>query len=188
VLAEAWGVIDEYDWIGLAGLLGIAALVGLLLASSTLRWHLPLVGRLYRMYVQGRVLRMLAPLLEAGRPAPEALGLLADSGYFAGAPRRRLVGARRLVEQGESLATSLRRKRLLPSAMTPLVAAAQRIQNLPWTLTELGENRTNRALRLLQRLSMAVAPFPVIAVGAMVAFIALAIFMPLIYLLGRLGG
>ena len=186
-LVEAWGVFEEYGWLVGPGLLGLLGLIGLLIFSSTLRWYLPGLGRLYRMYVQGRVLKMLALLLEAGKPVPEALGVLAECGYFTRVVRRHLHAARRLVEQGESLATSLRRKRLLPAAMSPLVQAAQRVQNVPWVLAELGESRANRALRLLQRLSMAMAPFPVVAVGVMVGFIALAMFTPLIDLIWRLG-
>jgi type IV pilus assembly protein PilC len=186
-LIDAWYLVEDYGWI--AGLVfqGLLGLVGLLLLSSTLRWYLPGVARLYRMHVQGRVLRMLALLLEAGKPVPEALGTLADSGYFARVARRKLRGTRRLVEQGESLASSLQRRRLLPAAMVPLVHAAERVRNLPWALTELGENRSSLSRRLLQRLSMGVFPVLVLVVGLMVGFIILGMFTPMIELVSRVG-
>jgi type II secretory pathway component PulF len=186
-LIQGWYLIEEYEWVISLAFFGLVGLVLLLTFSSTLRWYLPGISRLYRMHVQGRVLKMLGVLLEAGKPVPEALGLLANSGYFAGMPRRRLQATRRLVVQGEALPTSLRRRRLLPRAMVPLLQAAQRMQNLPWALAELGENRINRVHRLLRNLSLATTPLLVLAVGLVVGFIVFSMFSPLVQLIMSVG-
>src|SRR5205807_10602683 len=110
-------------------------IAGVLIAAPTTRWFFPGIGRLTRMHVQGRVLLMLGILLETGRPLPEALDVLADSGYFAGTARRRLVRARRRIQQGEPLAPCLHQQGLLPGRMVPLVQLAERTRNVPRVLT-----------------------------------------------------
>jgi type II secretory pathway component PulF len=174
----AWGV-----GLTMAALIVVTLL---LLVSSTVRWYFPILGRLYRRYTQGQVLKVLAVLLEAGKPAPEAFGLLIASGYFSRVAVRRLRKCRRRIEQGDSLVDSLRRGRLLPRHMAPLVRAAERARNLPWALAELGENLTSRTLRLVQRISMVVFPLLVLATGLVVVFIVLGMFMPLIDIIGSL--
>ncbi len=167
-------------------LLGIAALVAALFASSTLRWYLPGMAYVYRRQVQSHVLKTLAVLLEANTPVPEALTLLADSEGFAPVVQRRLEAVRRRIEQGEPLADSLRRGGLLPASFVPLVQAAERAHNLPWALRELGETLADRTVRALRRFSQFVFPLVVVALGLLVGCIVVGIFMPLIDLMTRL--
>lgn len=170
---------------GIVTLEGLA-LIGLLYASSTLRWYVPGVALIYRRYVQSHVLKMLAVLLDAGTPAPTALAWLADSGCFAPVVRRRLHVAKERVGQGETLAAGLRRGGLLPSPLVSLVQAAERIQNLPWALAELGETLGERTVRTLRRLSQALTPLMVAALGLVVAFVVIGMFMPIVELLAKL--
>jgi type II secretory pathway component PulF len=163
-----------------------AVVVLILFLGSTCRWYCPVVGGFYRRIVQSRVLRMLGVLLETGKPVPEALGILADSGYFPRVAERRLDAVRLRVEHGEPLADSLRRGRLLPPAMMPLVQAAERVGNLPWVLSELSMSLANGTIRRLRRLSIVIGPLVLIAIGSLVAFLALGMFWPLIELLTRL--
>lgn len=174
--------LDALFW----GFLGLAGLLGLLLASSTVRWYFPGLGRLYRMKVQSQVLKMLAILLEAGKPVPESLAVLVISGYFSRVVRMRLNAVCDRVEEGEPLAESLRRQGLLPRSMVPLVQAAERARNLPWALDELGENRATRRIRSLRRISLLFFPAVVVMIGLMVGFIVLGMFMPLVEIMTRL--
>jgi type IV pilus assembly protein PilC len=157
-----------------------------LASFSVIRWRLPVVGRLYRMTTQSRVLRALSVMLDAGAALPAALGLLADSGYFAQEPRDRLEKVRDAVEEGEPLAESLRRGGLLRPALAPLVQAAERARNLPWALAELADYLSGRAARLLQRISQVVFPTSVVAIGALVGVMVGAMFLPLVALLTEL--
>ncbi len=160
--------------------------LALLLTSSTVRWYTPGVALVYRRHVRGRVLKMLAVLFGAQTPAPEALALLADSAYFAPVARRRLRVAAERVAQGEPLADSLRRVGLLPRSMAALVQASERTQHLAWSLSELGDLLADRALRGLRRLSLLLSPAFVVAVGAVVGFVVIGLFMPLVEIISRL--
>ncbi len=161
----------------------LAVVLVLLLANRGFRWYFPVVGYLYRGYVRGQMLQALAFLLRARRPAPEALGLLATSEEFVPAARRRLADARQRVEQGEPLAESLWRGRILPRAMVPLLTTAERAGNLPWALAEIADVLAQRTARRVQRFSLAFFPVPVVGVGVMVGVIVLGLFMPLIALI-----
>jgi type II secretory pathway component PulF len=176
---------DSGRFVGTAVMFGLL-LVAVLIASPEARWYLPVLGRLYRWDVQGLVLRMLGALLEAGRPAPEALQRLAEADEFPHVVRRCIDSAHRRVRAGEPLADSLRRAGLLPRSMVPLVQTAERLNNLPWALGEMGELLSGRAVRMARRVSLIFSPFLVIAVGALVACVAVGMFMPLIALLTRL--
>jgi type IV pilus assembly protein PilC len=167
-------------------LAAVILLAAVLIVSPAVRWYLPVFGRLYRWEVQGLVLRMLGALLDAGRPAPEALGVLAEAADLPGMARRRLRKARRVVERGEPLSAALRRANLLPATMAPLVQTSERTRTVPWALSELGELLSGRAVRVARRASLVVAPVLVIAVGVLVGFIVVGVFMPLIQLLTRL--
>jgi type II secretory pathway component PulF len=176
-------VLIDCSWLWLLILQGAIAVLIVLFFSATARWFCPGLGRLYRMHVRSRFLRALAIPLEAGKPVPEALSLIADSEYFTGLVRRRLESLRFAVEQGEPLAATIHRAGLLPGNMVALVQTAERTQKLPWALTELGDNLGARAVRLMQRLSMATSPASVIVIGVLVAFAVVSIFMPLVKLM-----
>lgn len=164
----------------LAGILGALLLGAALYLSSTLRWHLPIVSRVYRRQAQSHVLKMLALLLEAGTPVPEALAMLADSGAVAPVVRRRLRAAQRHVELGEPLADSLRLCRLLPPSFVPLVYTAERVHNLPWALAELADTLADRSVRALRRFSQFVFPLVVVTLGLLVGTLVIGMFMPVI--------
>jgi type II secretory pathway component PulF len=164
-------------------LLGVSAA---LLISSRLCWHVPILGRLYRMQSRGHVLRTLALLLETGHTVPEALEVLEGSEYFSGTVRRRLRLVRFRVALGEPFLEQLCQQGLLPQHMLPLLRAAERANNLPWAFKELGETLGTRTARLTHRLSMTVFPTAVMAVGLAVGFFAFAMFSPLVRLISEL--
>lgn len=185
-LLNLTGWLTDYGWFVLLAIPAAATVVLFLFLDANFRWYVPIVGRFYRRLMQSRVLRMLSILLETNKPVPEALGILAEAGYFPPVVERCLDRVRLRVEQGEPLADSLRRGKLLPRAMVPLVQAAERLGNLPWALGELSTSLANGMIRRLRRLSILIFPLVLIAVGSLVAFLALGMFLPLIDLMARL--
>jgi hypothetical protein len=104
-LADTWAFLQS----SAGGLVSLAVTAGLALAlwRPGVRWYVPGPGRLYRMSVQSRVLKMLAVLVDAGKPLPEALAVLADSASFPRAVVGRLNVAGSAVGLGEPLPDSL---------------------------------------------------------------------------------
>lgn len=182
-LADVQGLLGHAVAVLPAILLGLVLLASAIFLSSTLRWYLPGVARVYRRHAQSHVLTMLSVLLEANAPVPEALAVLAESDAVSPVVRRRLRAAHRRVELGEPLADSLRRSRLLPAAFVPLTQAAERARNLPWALAELAETLADRSVRALRRLSQFLFPLTVVALGVLVGVIVLGMFMPMIQII-----
>lgn len=168
--------------VGLLVLLAAAAA----LADPTLRWRVPLVGRLYRWGVQGEVLRTLGRLLAVGRTVPDALAFLAESDELPAVARRRVAAAGAAVERGDPLDAALEANGLLPAAVAPLVRSAARVGNLPWALAELGDHLAGRAFRVVRRLSLVASPVMVALVGGVVGVIAIGMFLPLVQLITSL--
>ena len=164
----------------------LAAFAAVVLVSSSFRWNFPILGRLYRRHAQSYVLKMLGVLLNAGMTVPKAVHSLVDFGYFPEAVARRLSNLASLVESGQPLAASMRQSGLLQPAMVPLVEAAERVHNLPWALSELGESLSERTVRALNRISEFAAPVLVMAAGLLVCFVVIGMFMPVIDLVTRL--
>jgi type II secretory pathway component PulF len=164
----------------------LVTLFVLVLVSPGFRWYFPIVGGLYRRYVRSQMLQALAVLLQIGRPAPEALGQLAARGGLVGGARRNLEAVRWRVAQGEPLAESLCRGRVLPWAMVPLLRTAERVGNLPWALTQIADLLAERAARRVQRLGLVLFPVPVVGMGILVGVIVVGVFMPLITLIDGL--
>lgn len=182
VFAGTRALVKFWPWIAL-GAAGALGFVATMFFNSTVCWHTPLVRRFYRAYVQGRFLRMLAVLLEAGKPLPEALSVLAETGYFRGAARLRIDWARSALEEGMPLPESLRRAALLPQALVPLVETAQRAGNLPWSLAELGDMLGQRVIHHAHRLIMASFLLAILACGTVIGFVVFGFFTPLIALM-----
>jgi type II secretory pathway component PulF len=176
----------RYEWLVGLGILALIVLIIVMVCSSTVCWHFPFFGRLYRMHAQARVLKALAILMDTGKPIPQALNLLLESGYFSGTVQNRLETVRNDVEQGQSLAESLYRHGLLPRSMIPLLQAAGRANNVPWALGELGESHAKRVFRLARHLTMCMFPVAIVAMGLGIAAVALGMFLPLVELISEL--
>jgi type II secretory pathway component PulF len=155
-------------------------LVVLQLVSSTVRWYFPVLGWAYRRDWQGRVLRLLSVLLETGRPVLSSVELLRNAGAVPPTVARRLEAVGEDLEQGQPLGPSLHKQGLLPTALLPLVQSAERSQNLPRVLGELGEHLSQQPIRFLRRLSQMVALVLVVLMGGLVALVATSMFLPLV--------
>jgi type II secretory pathway component PulF len=167
-------------------LLLLIIFVLVLIFSPAVRWWMPGLGRWYQSQVQSRLLTLLAVIIEAGKPIPEGIAMLVESGQFSKVVERRLQRAHDRILDGEALAVSLHRYGLLSSAMTPLVQTAERIRNLPWVLRELGAVLADRTIKRMRRGSMTLMPILVIAVGALVGYMVIGMFFPLIELISTL--
>jgi type II secretory pathway component PulF len=183
---RAMYVLGDFGAVIILGLMFLAGLIPILILSPSLRWRLPIIGRAFRWETQALVLRMLGALFEVGRPAPEALGLLADTPDVPTIARNRLALAQVAAQRGEPLADALRNNGLLPAAMAPLVSAAERTHTLPSVLTELGDLLAGRAVALARRLTLITTPILVVIIGVLVGFVVVGLFMPLTVLLERL--
>jgi type II secretory pathway component PulF len=90
------------------------------------------------------------------------------------------------LQQGQPLAESLVRNGLAGQSMQGLITTAQKANNLPWALEELGDSLSRRSARMSYRIAMVMFPLCIFACAILVGLVAVAIFSPLIDLLDNM--
>jgi type II secretory pathway component PulF len=143
-------------------------------------WWTPVVGRLARDRGLADALHVVADAIDAARPAPEALAE-AQLAHVNVVLRDRLDRWARLVDEGESFAGAARRAGM-PRLVVGLIATAQPA-DLAGALRFLARYYQGRFSRLTLLLSAAAAPALALLFGAVVATVALGVFVPVVRLL-----
>lgn len=170
--------------------IGIIALVIMLilLARSAIGrpvWHrillrLPFkLGYVGRSVNLSRCLRTLAGLLRTDIPIVQALELTgATLGNFH--YQDAIIDAAKRVGRGERLAKILAEHRdLFPPTVVQVVSVGEETGSLDRVLAELSEFYGAEADRLLQNLTTIIEPILILAIGAAVAYFAVAIILPM---------
>ncbi|MFN2432665.1 MAG: type II secretion system F family protein [Gemmatimonadota bacterium] len=174
------GVVTRFWWaLALLGGLAYAAAHGYLsTAAGRAAWdatklRAPLLGGLLKKLVAARFTRALGTLLQNGVPLPAALRLSAETlGNAAAAQAVRDAQAR--VREGESVAAALQRFDVFPAAALRMTAVGEetgRLEDMLLRTAELYEDEVRRDLRTMVGL---VEPAMILALGGLVAFVALA--------------
>lgn len=133
------------------------------------------------------ILRALAMTAEARRPIESGLHTLAlrhPSRWVRG----RVAAAEADVARGVDWREALHRRGLIRPTELEALRAAQAVGNLPWAMNDLADSALRRANVRRTMLAQALWPLIVGAVGAVVLLLAVAFFLPLIELIGRLSG
>lgn len=143
--------------------------------------QLPLIGRLARGYNAARFASTLAMLATAGVPILKALQAAADT-LSNTALQRDAQDALVLVREGAPLASALAQHPRFPRLLVMFSRLGEQTGTLPSMLqraaTQLSEEVQRRALQLATILE----PLLIVAMGAMVMLIVLAVMLPIIQL------
>ena len=131
------------------------------------------------------LLRNLAVVVQAGRPVTGALSTLARHHYDP-AMRQRLLFVRNEVEQGADLWQAMQNAGLIGATDHQLLTSAQVAGNQVWALNHLAQRMSSRARRRLQFSLEVARPALLIGVGAVVGFVVVSMFTPLIALIHSL--
>ncbi len=131
------------------------------------------------------VLRSLASTVELGAPIERGFDPFVSS-HGPILLQRRAAAIRLGLSQGESCWELLARERFLKPNEIALIETAQRAGNLPWALRALADSLDRRWLYRLKAGLELLRPAAILVLGLLVAFVAIAIFMPLVKLLNDL--
>ena len=177
--------LRSWGWLFLVLLvaLAIAARVALRDERVRYRWHafvlrLPLVGRLARAANTARATRTLALLAGSAVPLLDALGIAAQ--VVSNLPMREaLKRAAFKVREGSAFSRALGESGQFPPVALRLIASGERSGQLPRMLDEAAAQQQRELDRWLTVLTAVLGPGLILAVGAMVLFIVLAILLPI---------
>lgn len=162
------------------GLLGVAAVRADdegLLSRGPFSW---LAGSRLRQAIPD-ILRHLSVFIEVGRPLPGAILKLMEF-HPSASVRRCLNEAESALQQGQDCCHALLAGRLINPAQAVFLESAQRAGNLPWALRETADTIERRQRQRLAILMEFLRPAMLLCFGAMVAFVVVGLFMPLIKL------
>lgn len=170
-----------------------AALAAGLAASVKTRWPVRALSRIAAKLpyfrgaraegISGTVCAALAPLQAAGAPLPQALSLAADL-LEDRAARAAMARVRAAVEQGVPLSAALREQggACFAQSMVEMTALGEQSRMLPESLDFLAEHYAARTHARKLALVQALGPACVLALGAIVLFLQLGAFGPLLEL------
>lgn len=165
------------------GLLGIGTVL-LIRTTQGQRWldaawlRLPGVSGLYRTAVLARCTRTFGLLLHAGVPMHAALQYVQE---VAGSHTYRELWqrVRSFVVGGSTLVDAIRGQRLLGPHFGQLVAAGESTATLDRVMGKVAAQQTKDLERRIRDLLTVVEPVMVVAMAAVVGFVALSIMMPI---------
>jgi general secretion pathway protein F len=143
---------------------------------------LPVVWRLFRRFDGALVMRALALAVRRGMPLPQAFRWVADC-YPIRTVGVRLRAAAERIAAGVDWRESLRRIGLISSADAAVLASAERVGNLDWALEEMAESAIRRQIYRLNAALQVLFPLVLLALGLVICFFVVGLFMPIISLI-----
>jgi type II secretory pathway component PulF len=186
LLVEASDFVADYAFLFLPFLmvLMIIAVVSLFAGMANVE-HLAWLGRYFPRLRAPDILRSLSVVIQAGRPVSSAMTSLVTH-HPHNSIRRRLAFVESDVLAGGDVWDSLAKYKLVRRAEAAILASAQRAGNLPWALRNTADNIERKIRHRFLVIVEFFSPAAMLALGCIVGLIVLAIFMPLIKLIGDL--
>lgn len=128
------------------------------------------------------VLQNLSIVTKAGRPLPGAISTLARY-HHDPLLRQELLFVRNEVEQGAEMWAALCKVKLLSSAETALLQAAEKVGNVPWVMRQLALCKRRRAHRRTDMLGQLAQPVAILLLGGIVLVVCLGMYAPFMQIL-----
>ncbi len=180
---SAW--LREWGWLLLLLLVALALATRLALSRPAVRrrgdallLRLPLVGRLVRAANTARATRTLALLAGSAVPLLDALAIAAQT-VSSRPMREALQEAAVKVREGSAFSRALGDSGQFPPVAQRLIASGERSGQLSRMLEEAAAAQQRELDRWLTLATSVLGPAVIVAVGAMVLFIVLAILLPI---------
>ncbi len=142
---------------------------------------LPVAGSLLRMLLVSRFSRTLATLLKAGVPMLTAMDItknVVTNTVLAGV----VENARDAIREGESIAGPLKRSGQFPPLVHHMVAVGERTGQLEEMLLNVADSYETQVNVRMGALTALLEPLIIVAMGAIIAFVAFSILMPILQL------
>lgn len=143
-----------------------------------IKLHLPLLGDIWVKYQVAQFARVLSTLLVGGIPLVQALETSADS-LGSGLLKKALDKARKGVREGQTLSGSLKSTGIFPGLSIDMIEVGESTGALPQMLASVAEFYEDDVnTRMAAALSL-IEPAIMIFMGAFVAFVLVALYLPI---------
>ena len=148
---------------------------------------LPVFGMLFRKVCLARFSRTFATLIRSGVPIMGTLDIVADTAgneVVATAVR----AARESVKNGNMLSEPLSEAKVFPPMVVRMIAIGERSGALEQLLEKIAEFYDQQVQAQVKSLTSMIEPLLISFMGVIVGGVVLAIFMPILNVVGKLGG
>jgi general secretion pathway protein F len=160
--------------------------------NGKLKWHsillrMPIFGKLVQMLAVARFSRTLATLLSAGVALLPAMDIVRN--VLGNAVLERvIVDAIGSIREGQSIAEPLKKSGKFPPLVTHMISVGEKSGKLEGMLESVADAYDAAVEARVQVVTSLLEPLIIVAMGGGVAFIAMAILMPLIQMSSFAGG
>jgi type IV pilus assembly protein PilC len=157
------------------------------LAIDRVKLRMPVFGDIWVKYQVAQFSRVLSTLLQGGIPLVQALGTASES---LGTPllKQALEKAVRMVREGQTLSSSLSATGIFPALSIDMVEVGESTGALPSMLNSVADfYEDDVSTRMTAALSM-IEPAIMIFMGIFVAFVLIALYLPIFSLADTFGG
>ena len=146
---------------------------------------IPILGGVMRKIAISRFSRTLATLLSGGVPILESLAITARTAGNA-LVEEAVFKTRGAVQEGKSMAETLRYSRVFPPIVTQMVGVGEQTGALDAMLTKLAEFYEDEVDAAVSDLLTSLEPLLILLLGLMVGGIVISMYLPLFSLIARL--
>ncbi|MEY3211974.1 MAG: hypothetical protein RIT28_2455 [Pseudomonadota bacterium] len=140
--------------------------------------QVPIFGRLNRLVAVSRCCRTMSTLLSSGVPILSAMGIVATV-VNNKVIEKAVVEASKNVTEGESLAGPLKASGQFPPIVTHMIAIGERTGELESMLGKVADAYDSEVDNMVGALTSLLEPVLILAMGGIVAFVAIAIMLPM---------
>jgi len=177
----------------LAGIVGLVILFNLWgrthggrLAVDKTKLKVPLFGPLFVKTAVSRFSRTLGTLLSSGVPILQALNIVREtSGNEVLA--RAIQHVHDSVKEGESMSTPLDASGVFPGMVVSMVDVGEETGALPEMLMKIADNYEDEVDTAVEGLTSVLEPIMIVMLAVIIGVIVVAMFVPLISVIGKLG-
>lgn len=138
----------------------------------------PIVGVLFEQIALSRFTRNFAMMLSSGMPITHALAIAAEASgnKFIG---KRIIDMKVGIERGDSLLRTARSTEIFTPLVLQMMAVGEETGSIDSLLDEVADFYDEEADYSLKRLSEAIEPILIVAMGGIVLVLALGVFLPI---------
>ncbi len=190
------GVSDSMRANGATWFLGIVGFfVALALAKRTKRGgflydhailRMPVFGPLFRKVALARFSKTFATLIRSGVPIMATLDIVADTSGNR-VVSKAVLDSRDSVRSGNLLSEPLAESSVFPPMVVKMIAIGERSGALESLLEKIAEFYDSQVKAAVKSLTSMIEPIMISIMGALVGGVVLAVFMPILDIVGKLG-
>jgi type IV pilus assembly protein PilC len=186
--------VKERGFVVLGVIVGIVVLCKTLAKTKTgallldqVKLRMPVFGQLTVRSSIARFSRTLGTLMSSGVPVLQALNIVRDT-VGNRVISRAIQGVHDSVKEGDSMAMPMEAAGLFPSMVVSMVDVGEETGALPEMLIRIADNYDDEVDRAVDGMTSVIEPLLIVFLAVVVGTIVIAMFVPLVSIIGQLGG